>query len=258
MIIQCDASHRQALLALLEEEALLNLFLLSDIENYGFAKPFQTVWMETDPAAPAVYVHFYDNLALYARSPRHLNAAFVQKVVQQRGIHCVMGKLGLLRPLRLAGFTLNSKVMCALQKPPPIAEDGRILVAGSADVADIHAFLNSIPEFAGMYTSRSMIADRIATGSGTHLIVRQGGRIICHGNTAAFSSGAVMTGGVATAPAHRRQGHAHRVMMQLCRIIRGQGKVPCTLCSPYFYKAYYRKTGFTFVGDWGMITAGED
>lgn len=255
MIIRCDEGHRDALLRLLESQPLQNTFLLADIEGYGFEVDFQKVWMETDAEKPAVYLLFYDNLSVFAPAAENLNAAWVARLMAEHDVSCLMGRLELVAPLAEAGgVPLNSKVLCGRRTPVPGPDDDSIKVAGPEDVDEIHAFLNTIPEFASMYASRDMIAGRIATGGGVHLIIREEGRIIAHGNTAAASRHAVMMGGIATAQPYRHRGYAGRIVAQLCRIIARQGKTPCTLSTKGFYDDYYQPEGFDFLCDWGMTT----
>ena len=45
MMIRCSEKHRQECLAYLRQNPSLNLFLIGDIENYGFNQGFQTVFI---------------------------------------------------------------------------------------------------------------------------------------------------------------------------------------------------------------------
>lgn len=46
MMIRCSEKHRQECLAYLRQNPSLNLFLIGDIENYGFNQGFQTVFID--------------------------------------------------------------------------------------------------------------------------------------------------------------------------------------------------------------------
>lgn len=256
MIHRCDATHQERLLAFLREQPLQNTFLLSDIEMYGFDKSFQTVWLEDNPARPAVYLLFYDNLAVFARQPGHIDNAHVTRIVQEYSPSCVMGQMPLLQPLALRGYRLQHKVLCAMLSPLEAQADSAIVRAGEADAADIHRFLNSFHEFDGMYASLEMIAGRTKSRHGVHLLMREAGQILCHGNTAASSYLAMMFGGVGTHPDHRCKGYAHRMVVQLCCRIQALEKTPCTLCTPEYFASFYQKMGFDFLCDWGMMISG--
>lgn len=255
-MVLCTREQEKELIGLLQREPLLNTFILADIQLYGFDSPFQKVWVDRLPAPQAVYLVFYDILCLYAQDARQVQPDAVRQIVQENKISCMMGPLPVLQPLLgyVPGYQLNQKVLCGQTRALPPQKQDLTQVAQEADVDDIHAFLNSMPEFDKMYASRDMIAHRITSGDGVHLAIRQEGSLIAHGNTAATSDFVVMIGGIATHPAHRGQGYARQVVNHLCQIIHGAGKTPATLCTEEQFARFYVPLGFEKLADWGMFT----
>lgn len=283
----CGRQDKAGLLALLEKEPFANIFLLADIELFGFDKPFQKVWRTggasdgASAADAAVYLLFYDNLSVWAQNPGGADADFVAALAKDHPVNCVMGKAEVVAPLAgaLPGYTPGEKLLCALPQgtapAPPVWDESQhgphptVQTATPADVDDIFAFLASVPELRGLYTSKQMIADRIQNGSGIHLIIRQGGSIVAHGNTAAsFSSsaaggpGATMIGGLGAAGGSgpdarqepRREALAQAVAFALCQTITKSGKAPCTLCTQANQQALFAPLGFQPVCNWLTLT----
>ena len=59
MMIRCSEKHRQECLAYLRQNPSLNLFLIGDIENYGFNQGFQTVFIDKDEFVHGIYLVFH-------------------------------------------------------------------------------------------------------------------------------------------------------------------------------------------------------
>lgn len=247
----------------LAADPVANTFLIADIDHFGFESGFQKVWL--DEAAGAVYLLYYDNLALYAPKPEAVNAAFAAKTAREHSAACVMGRLETVAPLAalLPGMALRDEVFCALDAgqapratPAMLAAAGEAQKAAPADADEIHAFLGGFAELAGKYASKEMIAARLAGADGLHLVIRRGGRIAAHGNTAAATAYATMIGGLAAAPEHRGEGLGGGVALALCRRIMAAGARPAALCSAKAYAGFAARLGFKQLCRWGMLLRG--
>lgn len=69
MILKLDDSHNIELLNFLKVKNELNLFMIGDLENYGFNKDFLEYWGEFDGNYKliAVLMRFYEDFTIYSK-----------------------------------------------------------------------------------------------------------------------------------------------------------------------------------------------
>ncbi|HJA66134.1 hypothetical protein B5F07_07350 [Lachnoclostridium sp. An169] len=267
MLKKCGNRDEQMLTEYLGAEKEYNTFLLADLKTYGFDSECQDVWMDwEDGRCTCVYLRFYNNLLVYSREGA-LNPESMEYILKNCQIFVIMGKSGLLSEMGAVfgdRYKSSSKQLYRLgtrenlcgtdrrerqQESADHEEHCSVVQAGLEDVDDIYEFLGSIPQIRGLYRSKDMIRDRIASRDGTHLIIRRGSRIVSHGNSTTGSDDTVMIGGVATDPAHRRNGYASMVVSRLAEMILEQGKIPC-LFSGEGAHAFFERLGFESLGGW--------
>ena len=82
MMIRCSEKHRQECLDYLRQSPSLNLFLIGDIENYGFNQGFQTVFIDKDEFVHGIYLVYYHNLVIASEENR-VDSQFVERLVQE-------------------------------------------------------------------------------------------------------------------------------------------------------------------------------
>lgn len=265
MIRKCTEEDRARLEAYLINESVYNTFILADIADFGFESDFQTVWVEeTEERISGVYLRFYGNLILYSQENR-INQEFLRELFRQFRPDVIMGKAENIDRVQeiLPEYGKNRKDLYLLKEEdfqPMVREQDKtvmtpvVLHALREEEADkAFAFIQTIPEIRGLYTSRQMIYDRIRQKKGTHYALLKEGEVIAHANSAAASEHTVMIGGVAVAPAYRRQGMAGRLVSRLCRDILGQGKMPCLFCDSEEARGLFCSLGFRKAGMWGTL-----
>lgn len=244
------------LLEYLGKEAVYNSFLISDIQNYGFDKPYQQVYAKrgTTLDYEGVYLKYYNNLIL-AGEPEALDIPFVTKLAAQ-GVDTIMGKVELVRPVSAAlnsdsCFTEKSLYsLKSVDKLPPL--DSRVKIAGLADVDEIYEFLMRIPSFRQTYSVKEMIINRIQKNEGMHCFIRGEKGIIAHANSAARTDWTNMLGGIAVEPQYRGKGLATSVTACLCREILSTNREPCVFSEVPEDHSLFVRLGFEEIGKWGV------
>ena len=249
----CKESDREDLLALLENEPVSNIFMLADIDLYGFEHDFQRIWRSPPGKDEAVYLLFYDNLSLWSRVPGAIDRDFVIQILARYPVSCIMGKYETIAPLHalFPDLKMRHKHMCALHQPLEALLTEGLTEAQATDVEAIFQFLSDFPELRALYTSQQMIADRIDRQDGIHLIKQQAGQIQAHGNTTASTGQATMMGGIGA----RHLADAEAIVSRLCQIIQADHKIPCTLCTDQAFVELFQPLGFSIESEWGTLTA---
>ncbi len=223
MMIRCSEKHRQECLDYLRQSPSLNLFLIGDIENYGFNQGFQTVFIDKDEFVHGIIVH-YHNLVIASEENR-VDSQFVERLVQEYEIQAIQGRKEVLDGLALDAFSREECLFCELDAltAEPVS-DSQIRQAQPQDAQRIKGLLEEVFQ---TDNEAAMIAHRIETREGRHFLIERGGQVICQANSTAETAEAAMIGGVATRADCRRQGLASAVMTALCGQLLSGGEKPC-------------------------------
>ena len=246
-------------------EPNLNLFILGDIENFGFENDFQEVWFQTIEARlTGIVLRYHDNLIVYSRD---LDMDFheVLALLETRKVRILSGKQTVmdgLYPFLANQFSKREMNFCELQDSSKLVNvTAAVQVAGPADALEIAEVYGKINEFAGLYASEQdtrqrQIANRISSREGVHLFIRRDGNIVSHANSAAETSVSGMIGGILTLPEYRHQGLASQVISAVCQDLAQRGKSACLFYDNNGAHDLFQGLGFQVSNKWTILEKG--
>lgn len=261
---RCTEADRQAILAYIDAEPEINLFIYGDVETVGVDKPPVQVWVE--PGSDGwdfLILQYFDSYILYSRNPAY-DAAAAAAFLQGRQVQGISGKQQLLDRLapyfpgktsRLTYMSRCNVVNPAFAGQPPAGITVREL--GPEDLDQTLDLLRGIEEFADSYHGEAREREELAQCwkcGGMMMGAFRAGRLVSTAQTTAASSRSAMVVGVATRPEARGCGYASAVVAELCRRSFAQGRH--FLCLFYDNPAagrIYHRVGFTEVGGWSMM-----
>ena len=250
MMIRCSEKHRQECLDYLNSDPVMNLFLIGDIQQYGFDHGFQTVFVDKDEQVHAVYLVYYDGLLISAAKGR-VDAAFVEKLVDEYGIRVIQGRQEVIDELPSISWRRQQCVFSRMGEFHPLPQGD--FEIRRAQPQDAPAIAQLLQEVFGRPQAVQPLRRQIETGAGRHLLIEQNGILYCQANSTAETPRAAMIAGVATRADHRRQGMAKAVVSQLCQQLLDEGKTPCLFTDSEEAAALYRRLGFVPAGSWVML-----
>lgn len=284
MFRKCNENDYSVLMDYLKKEQILNTFIISDLDNYGFDKEYQVTYMDTDEkgACTAVALIFHNNLII-SGSSETMDYSFLATLLTEK-INNVMGQGELveafnsyLAEVECSQITCNSKshtkpdgslsnnevsstrnyiekTMYTLDKGLKLQACDGVQLATLEDVDAIHDFIMRIPEISFLYKEKSMIINRMETGEGVHLFIKEKGEIVAHTNSAAGTDISSMMGGVAVAPEFRNQGYGKRVVSAVANYVLNQKKVACLFSKSEEENNLFTELGFVAYKKWGTLS----
>lgn len=261
--VPATEADRAALLAYCKQEPHANLFIIADILNFGFDKPFQTVWKQRDAAGAliGILLRYYENFLYYSHQcgPHVAEAGQQLVALNARLVSAKPALLDMIGPMLPAGLVRHDRLLCTLEKGDALLPAPSGLVeATPADAAELAAAYQHIEEFRSLYLGGAdvlaeTIRNRIASGEGRHWFVRRDGRVVCHANTTAETEASGVIGGVFTLPGWRQLGLATGLVSVACRSLLACAKTPALFFdNPEAGRMYY-KLGFKQTGAWGSL-----
>ena len=264
MLRKASESERNQILAYCSAEPSINLFIIGDIELYGFDKEFQEVWVQTLDVAPTeltgVVLRYHQNFIIYGK-----DKIVMEEIVQLMAtypVSLISGKSSVIQKLypfvdtKFDLRALNFAELCSDALLYQSSED--VQVADVNDAVAIATAYDFISEFEMLYPGGfdlrlKQISNRISSGEGTHMFIRKDGVVISHGNTAAETSVSAMIGGVMTIEGYRRQHYSSKVVSALCKRLLDQGKRACLFYSGEACTNLFHKLGFKEIDQWLIL-----
>ena len=262
MLTKATEKHRGLIMDYCLAEPNINIFIIGDIENFGFHTNFQEVWIQTlGDKLVGIVLRYHDNFIIYSKD-LDLDINEIKILLTKRDANIISGKLSvidLLYPLIKNKYSKRDMYFCELLNNSKLIKDtSEVKIAEDIDGMEIALAYEKIEEFSGLYSSGidsryKQIATRIKTKEGVHMFIKQEGEIISHGNTTAETSGSAIVGGILTISEYRNRGLASKVISAICQNLYLRGKSACLFFdNPEAGKIYY-KLGFKNIDNWAIL-----
>ena len=261
MIRVCREADRNVIMKFISKNPAENLFLIGDIEVYGFDSDIQKVWghFEGDELI-AVLLRYDVNHIIYSEGEYDVEG-FATIINAHKGRFEVSGLqdvVGKIRPY--IQRTTRRDVETYYAKCEQLAynfEDNDyndVTTLVTEDYEENVEMLKSIPEFKhGNFSVESrMRAEKYKTGR-TYIMRDLKGVMVSSASSTAENSKSAMIVGVGTRPGYEKQGYATHIMEKLCADLLNESKSICLFYSNPKAGAIYKRLGFVDIGMWTLI-----
>ncbi len=253
---------RKRILEFCSNEPEFNLFLLGDVEHYGFDNPKCRVFYNEDRGnINALVLSYLKFINVYTRED-DIDVFPVQEQINNlinEGAIGVSGKkasVDLVEPLLIKKpDSIKSQYFAKCEKPEnleglPIEH---VTYAVPEDAAEIVEMFERIPEFNN--TDRDEFENSLRDGSRKTTILRVNGKIISTASLAAENSKSGMIIGVATdsGVAFRKKGYASACTFKIVDDLFKRGKSACLFFDNPKAASIYHRIGFKDIGFWKML-----
>jgi hypothetical protein len=247
------------------KEPEINLFIIGDIENYGYESDFQTIWGEFDSNNnfKAVFVKFYSFFIVYS-AENNFAQEEVAAIICEYNYEAVSGKLELMEDLKpyFKNAEINSDYFAKLDSPKylklkkpqnteiiKITEDN--LLKGEKNQFNL---FKHVDEFNDSESSRKAFKNEIKSNTKRVYQLKYKNNIVATVSSAAENSKSAMIVGVATHPGYRNRGFATYLLSKLSKDLLDEGKTLCLFYDNPDAGSIYRRLGFENIGRWGMLS----
>ncbi|SCK03856.1 Predicted acetyltransferase [uncultured Clostridium sp.] len=256
-------NDRREILEYCLEERNINLFIIGDIENFGFDKEFQNVWIQyNEESITGIILRYHTNFIVYSKK-LDIDFEEVVELLIKNDAKVISGKLSVVnRIYEFIDSNYNKREMffCEFRDESKLEVvcEKSIEIATADDSMDIAKAYGDIKEFEGMYSNDineryNQINNRIISKEGIHIFIKENGKIIAHGNTTATTTVNSMIGGIFTTPEHRNKGLASKVVTELVRLLLKEGKSACLFFDNEEAGKIYYRLGFENIDKWCML-----
>lgn len=257
MLHQLNQTHDEEVKTFLSAEPGFALFIIGDIENFGYDSSFQDIWGDRDDrgALRAVLLRYYTNYVIYA--PGDFDAKAVSDEIQKNNKWTnVNGWSETVRQVVPYMEEGNARELyfaeCkGLETEYPVPET--VVEAGFEDIDGIIELRSSIEEFSQPKDGAKMLRHKMETKSGQDVVCKIDGQIVAGAATTAENSHSAMVVAVCTHPEHRKHGYASACVTQLVKAYSKLGKQLYLFYDNPKAGRIYNRIGFHEIGMYMMI-----
>lgn len=251
MIIKLDEYYHNQIIEYLSKEEDFNLFVIGDIERYGYDNQFFNIWADVDESRNigGLLIQYFDLLTLYSYDNRNLTC-FINHInkLQFSNINGKIDTLKYIEPY----INYNKKRIvnfCVLKNIDYLRErevDSNVKKIRFGKVGKILNLYEDINEFQN--PTIQSIKENLRTGRGYY--IEKDRKVVSMAKSTAESSTHAMIVGVGTHPMYRNKGYATKCIVKLCNNLINEKKKPCLFYDNEEAGKIYKKLGFKEVGQW--------
>ncbi|MEH7119369.1 GNAT family N-acetyltransferase [Neobacillus vireti] len=262
MIRRLNKYDHDTCLKLLKTKPAENLFIIGDIEVYGYEQEFQKVWGEFNESGEliAVLLKFEENYIPFAAESFNAHN-FAEIMINDPSFKMMSGLKEIteqIEPFLNQPYKRKRQLYYAkctdLNINGKSVELSTVQQALPQDAEALVKLLNSVPEFSGSTMTLERKLRELKDGSSRSFFIKTDGNIVSTASTAAENSMSAMVVGVATLENYKKKGFATKCMIKLCSELLNEGKELCLFYDNPEAGAIYKRIGFEDIGFWMMYT----
>lgn len=261
MIRKLIENDRTEVLEFLYREPSINLFMIGDIEGFGFHEDFQTLWGQysEDGVLEGVLLRFHESYIPYFTDPEFDITEFGKIILNNNGQIMLSGKESLIKKFEevLPEHKIKSMYFCELTSQESLMDienSGNIKIAAEEDAERVYNLIEQIEEFQAV-NSVERIKHKINTRTGRiYYVENEEGEMVSVAQTSAENSKSAMIVGVATLPGYRCNGYMSMCLRKLCMNVMSEGRSLCLFYDNPNAGSIYHRLGFKSIDNWAMVS----
>lgn len=259
MIKKLREEDRNQVLTYLYQEPAINIFIIGDIENFGFDVDFQDVWADYENnQIQNVLLRYKENVIYYAHKD-YFNKDFLP-IIKEINPQFISAKYSLMELIKPHFTSYKEKPMyfCQADKASSSINDDRIIDLQTPEQArKVFQLLHNIEEFDSMknQSEEEFVVSKLQSIKHSKCyFIEEDDKCVSTVATVADTTVSAMVVAVATDPNYRKKGYASLLMNKLLdEYINNRNKSLCLFYdNPEAGKIYHR-LGFKDIDKWVML-----
>lgn len=249
MIRRCTKDDYQILNEYLYKRKELNLFVIGDIQNFGFEDQNLEIFIDYDLEIKTVYLRFFNNLCIVSYK-MIVDLTFINELISTYSIVNINGEKDLISLININEFKQKNCLFASLNELSISVDTNGVSEVGLDRVPELLKKSNEI------FNTESNIEATIKElkNNSKHIYTYLlDDEIISGASSSAESEDLAMIIGVFTLEDYRRQGYALKCVYSLCEKLLNEGKTVCLFYDNPNAAKMYEKIGFKFKGYFSML-----
>lgn len=251
MITKCTKQHYKVLMDYLNQDKVSNLFIIGDIDNYGFNSDFQHIYIdEEDDKIVTVYLIYHDSLVI-SSFDKEVDNAFIDYLINEYDIKIISGLKGVIDQIEIEDKQQEDCYFAKMITPNDMVDTSMVRYAKYDQlplIAKTHKIVfnndrDELPSLQSAFSSKS----------GRQAAIFIDNQAVSVASSTAECDGLAMIVGVGTLPEYRNHQYASMCITKLSNDLLAEGKTPCLFYSNPSAGRIYKALGYQDIGFWSMI-----
>ncbi|MFS0784603.1 GNAT family N-acetyltransferase [Bacillus sp. 1P06AnD] len=244
----------------LKKKPAINLFMIGDLENFGFDQDFQEFWGDftEDGILRGVLLRYKESFIPYSEGDHDVKG-FADIIKRSKNTFLFSGSEEVTS--RYEPFLENrlgkkqQTYFCECTEESFFSHDDGKISIRSADwekIDNVTELLGRIEEFPRKDNAFEDNRHRIETGTGRTYYIEEDGQPVSSASTTAENTCSAMVMAVCTDKHARGKGYASRIVSRLVQDLLAEGKTSCLFYDNPVAGKIYKEIGFRDIGCWAM------
>lgn len=253
MIIKLNAKYHHMVMEYLKKEPEFNLFIIGDIERYGYDNYFLNIWADINKKGciQGVLLKYFEFLIFYSDGKSNIDGFY--KLISNMNYSEISGKSDSLKELAkmLKLEKCRNVHFCKL-------DNDRLLGSNKSNIKIKRIKFGNINKIVKLYdlidefenTTSESIKNGLRTGRG--YCIEQDRQIVAMAKSTSENKTHAMIVGVGTHPEYRKKGLATKCTIKICSELLRENKIPCLFYDNEEAGKIYKRLGFKEIGKWSI------
>lgn len=264
MIRKLEEKDRETVLTFVGDRPAENLFIIGDIDTFGFGSRLVSVWGDFNETnrLRSILLRFAGNFIPYARDPEQFDGEAWARLIEKTGrLKMISGLKELTEKLtpHITSPEKRSKLCYYAKRETRVPFDGysesqdvKMLFPEESDA--IIRLWSEIPEFSQSMENAETLQKNMENGISRTYYIEKNDEPVSAVSTTAETHGAAMIVGVCTKKGYEHQGFATACLKKMIGVLRAEHKQPCLFYDNPEAGKIYKGLGFVTIGLWVMTS----
>ncbi|GGM32839.1 N-acetyltransferase [Paraliobacillus quinghaiensis] len=244
---------------LIQQKPAENLFIIGDIEAFGYEQDFQKIWGDFDEKGElrAILLKYEKNYLPFSLGSFDAKG-FAEIINNDPNKPMLSGLKDITSQIEpYLKITYKQKrefyyAKCTTSAALPSVDTSEVKQITLEDVERLGEFLTSVPEFVDMEFSPERKKRNLKQGVTRGYYIEKDGDMVATASTTAENSSSAMVVGVATRKDYKQLGLATKCLTKLCHDLLAEQKQLCLFYDNPQAGKIYKQLGFQDIGYWTM------
>ncbi|WP_117168393.1 GNAT family N-acetyltransferase [Paraliobacillus sediminis] len=259
MIRQLTEQDDAVTQALIQQKPAENLFIIGDIEAFGYAEDFQQIWGDFDETNQlrAILLKYEKNYIPFALGSFDARG-FADIINADKNAPQLSGLKEVtiqIEPHLQITYSVKRQLYyakCTNNDSLPEVDTTEVNELTLNEINKLGDFLTNVPEFSELVYDPESKRRNLEKGVSRDYYIAREGEIVSSASTAAENSSSAMIVAVATHQDYKQQGLATMCLNKLCKNLLAEGKQLCLFYDNPDAGKLYKRLGFEDIGYWTM------
>jgi len=265
MIRKLTEKDNEKVMGLVLPQSSINLFIIGDIEMYGYDADFQELWGDfgDNDSLRGILLRYYEYFIVYGLVGYDAKG-FVDIIETYEKCNTISGEkevLEVIQPLLKDNYKKVVTYFAECREETlNLAENedlrSKVECAKPEDAGKVAELTCSITEFGTVrnFDEQVMrIGKAIEDKAGRYYFIEEDGRVVSTVASAAENSLSAMLVGVCTTPKYRKRGYVTAIMSEMLQDLFAEKESVCLFYDNPKAGNIYKRSGFVDIGMWTML-----